>query len=44
MVTTVTDNKMKYTDRDVGKATLARKLQDVTGVSARDMVVEQYVL
>ena len=38
-MTTVKDNKMKYTDRDVNKATLARKLQDVTGVSGRDLVI-----
>ena len=39
MVTTVKDNKKKYTARDVSKATLAQKLQDVTGVSARDLVI-----
>ena len=39
LVTTVTDNKTKYTDKDVSKTTLAQKLQDVTGVSARDLFV-----
>ena len=39
MVTTVKDNKKNYTLRDVGKATKARKLQDVTGVSAQDLVI-----
>ena len=39
LVTTVADNKMKYTNRDVSKATLARKLQDVTGVLGRDLVI-----
>ena len=39
LVTTVKDNKKKYTIRDVSKETLARKLQDVTGVSARDLVI-----
>ena len=39
MVTTVKENKKKYTDRYISKARLARKLQDVTGVSARDLVI-----
>ena len=39
LATTVKENKKKYTDRDASKTTLARKLQDVTGVSARDLVI-----
>ena len=39
MVNTVKGNKEKYTTRDIRKATLARKLQDVHGVSARDLVI-----
>ena len=39
MVTTVKVNKEKHTTRDVGKAKLARKLQDVTGVSTRNLVI-----
>ena len=39
LVTTVAENKMKYTDRDVSKAIVARKLQDVTGISGRDLVI-----
>ena len=39
LVTTISNNKMKYTDRDIGKATLAWKLQDMTGLLPRDLVI-----
>ena len=39
LVTTVKGNEEKYTTRDVAKAKLARKLQDVTGVSTQDLVI-----
>ena len=39
MVTTIKDNKAKYTTRDVAKATAARKLQNVIGCTARDLVI-----
>ena len=39
LVTTVKSNKEKYTTRDVGKATVERKLQSVIGSSARDLVI-----
>ena len=39
LVTTAKDNKAKYIPRDAGKATVVRKLQDVIGCSARDLVI-----
>lgn len=39
LVTTVKKNKKKYSTQDVGKATLAQKLQDLTGVSAHNLII-----
>lgn len=39
LVTTVKDNKEKYTPRDVGMSTLVRKLQDVMAYSARYLII-----
>ena len=39
LVTAVKENKEKYTTRDVGKATVARKIQNLIGSSARYLVL-----
>ena len=39
LVTTVKSNKEKYTTRDVGKATVERKLQSVIGSSSQYLVI-----
>ena len=39
LVTTVKENKEKYTSRDVGKDTLTREQQNIMRCSARDLVI-----
>ena len=39
LVTKLKENKHKYTTRDVGKSTVTRKLKNVIGSSAKDLVI-----
>ena len=39
LVTTAKENKEKNTARDVGKSTVTRKLKNVIGSSAKDLVI-----